>query len=110
MSGQRPLPEGPATVPATTTTTIEPVEGAVTVKRDRSTHSAESQDATQDVEMGDADHDDNGGEDDGSDTESMTGDGSRSSKKKKGQRFFCTDFPPCQLSFTRSEHLARHIR
>ncbi|OKL58877.1 hypothetical protein UA08_05559 [Talaromyces atroroseus] len=32
------------------------------------------------------------------------------SKKKKGQRFFCTDFPPCQLSFTRSEHLARHIR
>lgn len=32
------------------------------------------------------------------------------SKKKKGQRFFCTDFPPCNLSFTRSEHLARHIR
>ncbi|KAJ6115672.1 hypothetical protein N7523_006089 [Penicillium sp. IBT 18751x] len=31
-------------------------------------------------------------------------------KKKKGQRFFCTDFPPCNLSFTRSEHLARHIR
>ncbi|KAI5308931.1 hypothetical protein KEM55_004499 [Ascosphaera atra] len=30
-------------------------------------------------------------------------------KKKKGQRFFCTDFPPCNLSFTRSEHLARHI-
>lgn len=32
------------------------------------------------------------------------------SKKKKGQRFFCTEFPPCTLSFTRSEHLARHIR
>ncbi|KAL4945185.1 hypothetical protein BDV06DRAFT_48325 [Aspergillus oleicola] len=32
------------------------------------------------------------------------------SKKKKGQRFYCTDFPPCNLSFTRSEHLARHIR
>ncbi|PGH21578.1 hypothetical protein AJ80_03138 [Polytolypa hystricis UAMH7299] len=32
------------------------------------------------------------------------------SKKKKGQRFFCTDYPPCTLSFTRSEHLARHIR
>ncbi|KAL4772118.1 hypothetical protein BDW60DRAFT_43935 [Aspergillus nidulans var. acristatus] len=31
-------------------------------------------------------------------------------KKKKGQRFYCTDFPPCNLSFTRSEHLARHIR
>ncbi|KAI1939972.1 Up in starvation protein [Ophidiomyces ophidiicola] len=32
------------------------------------------------------------------------------SKKKKGQRFYCRDFPPCSLSFTRSEHLARHIR
>jgi C2H2 transcription facotor len=31
-------------------------------------------------------------------------------RKKKGQRFFCTGFPPCNLSFTRSEHLARHIR
>ncbi|KAL2351650.1 hypothetical protein BJ546DRAFT_1028961 [Cryomyces antarcticus] len=47
---------------------------------------------------------------DGSDNESVTSDSQRPSKKKKGQRFFCTDFPPCQLSFTRSEHLARHIR
>lgn len=33
-------------------------------------------------------------------------------KKKKGkvQIFYCSDFPPCNLSFTRSEHLARHIR
>ena len=31
-------------------------------------------------------------------------------KKKKSQRFYCTDYPPCNLSFTRSEHLARHIR
>lgn len=38
------------------------------------------------------------------------GDAGPPSKKKKGQRFFCTDFPPCNLSFTRSEHLARHIR
>lgn len=30
--------------------------------------------------------------------------------KKKPQRFFCTEYPPCNLSFTRSEHLARHIR
>ena len=29
---------------------------------------------------------------------------------KKGQRFVCTEFPPCNLSFTRSEHLTRHIR
>jgi uncharacterized Zn-finger protein len=55
-----------------------------------------------------------GGDDDeerdGSDNESVTSGADRPSKKKKGQRFFCTDFPPCQLSFTRSEHLARHIR
>ena len=47
---------------------------------------------------------------DGSDGESIDGDTGRPSKKKKGQRFFCTEFPPCNLSFTRSEHLARHIR
>jgi len=53
------------------------------------------------------------GEDDDpeeSEVESVTSDTNRPSKKKKGQRFFCTDFPPCALSFTRSEHLARHIR
>ncbi len=49
-------------------------------------------------------------EQDGSDNDTESGDPGRSSKKKKGQRFFCTDFPPCNLSFTRSEHLARHIR
>lgn len=47
---------------------------------------------------------------DGSDDESVNADGTRSSKKKKSQRFYCTDYPPCNLSFTRSEHLARHIR
>ena len=52
---------------------------------------------------------DSEGERDGSDQETELG-GAPPSKKKKGQRFFCTDFPPCNLSFTRSEHLARHIR
>jgi hypothetical protein len=47
---------------------------------------------------------------DGSDNDTENGEPGRSSKKKKGQRFFCTEFPPCNLSFTRSEHLARHIR
>ncbi|KYG43430.1 hypothetical protein M433DRAFT_71676 [Acidomyces richmondensis BFW] len=51
-----------------------------------------------------------GAEEEGSDNESVASESQRRSKKKKGQRFFCTDFPPCQLSFTRSEHLARHIR
>lgn len=48
--------------------------------------------------------------DGGSDAESIDLETGRPSKKKKGQRFFCTEFPPCKLSFTRSEHLARHIR
>lgn len=58
------------------------------------------------------DMDDSDGEgiaDDGSDEESVNADGTKS-KKKKSQRFYCTDYPPCNLSFTRSEHLARHIR
>lgn len=54
-------------------------------------------------------HGDSEGERDGSDPEAEGGD-APPSKKKKGQRFFCIDFPPCNLSFTRSEHLARHIR
>ncbi|PKS12314.1 hypothetical protein jhhlp_001614 [Lomentospora prolificans] len=49
-------------------------------------------------------------EEPGSDDDSVNADGSRSNKKKKSQRFYCTDYPPCNLSFTRSEHLARHIR
>lgn len=57
------------------------------------------------------DLDDSEDGEDGSDDESVIlPDGTRTTKKKKGQRFFCTDFPPCTLSFTRSEHLARHIR
>jgi len=61
---------------------------------------------SQDVDMEDAEHDI------ASDNEDIEGDPdiNSASKKKKSQRFFCTDFPPCQLSFTRSEHLARHIR
>lgn len=47
---------------------------------------------------------------DASDHDEPGGDNAPPSKKKKGQRFYCTDFPPCNLSFTRSEHLARHIR
>ncbi|KAL9000496.1 MAG: hypothetical protein Q9169_000789 [Polycauliona sp. 2 TL-2023] len=67
----------------------------------RSTHSAGSHDIDMDLS------------DDGevaSDDESIDAETGRPSKKKKGQKFYCTDFPPCNLSFTRSEHLARHIR
>lgn len=78
-------------------------------RRDNSQHSNKSVDSV-DVDMDDSDPDPN--MDDGglSDDDSAIADGSRSSKKKKSQRFYCTDYPPCNLSFTRSEHLARHIR
>lgn len=32
------------------------------------------------------------------------------SRKINSRRFFCTGYPPCNHSFTRSEHLTRHIR
>ncbi|KAL4892126.1 hypothetical protein BDV59DRAFT_180901 [Aspergillus ambiguus] len=56
-------------------------------------------------------HGDSEGDRDASDHETEhKGGNAPPSKKKKGQRFYCTDYPPCNLSFTRSEHLARHIR
>jgi C2H2 transcription facotor len=74
------------------------------LNRGDSQHSSKSRDS-EDVDM-----DDSEDGDEGSDDESVNADGSRSSKKKKSQRFYCTEYPPCNLSFTRSEHLARHIR
>ncbi|KAJ5499615.1 Zinc finger C2H2 [Penicillium expansum] len=61
--------------------------------------------STSDEQMHDSE-----GEQDDSDHDQNIGSNGPPSKKKKGQRFFCTSFPPCNLSFTRSEHLARHIR
>jgi hypothetical protein len=76
-----------------------------TPKRD-GTGRSETSSQTQDMEMAE----DSEGEEEASDNESIDEETGRPSKKKKGQRFFCTDYPPCTLSFTRSEHLARHIR
>ena len=105
VAGQRPLPDEPLT-PAQSQD--KPEES---LKRDSSHRSASSHQSggAEDVEMGEGD-DDVGQEEGDSDNESVNSDSQRPSKKKKGQRFFCTEFPPCQLSFTRSEHLARHIR
>ncbi|KAK1994757.1 hypothetical protein LX36DRAFT_583775 [Colletotrichum falcatum] len=102
LASQKPLPSSPfpqaVQVP-------ESAEKAKTPTRANSQHSRRSRDS-EDVDMDDSD-----GEDDGaSDEDSVNADGSRSNKKKKSQRFYCTDYPPCNLSFTRSEHLARHIR
>jgi hypothetical protein len=60
-----------------------------------------AEDDDEDIEMEDANSP--------KDSEESVDDG-KGNKKKKGQRFYCSDYPPCALSFTRSEHLARHIR
>ena len=104
LAGQRPLPSSPF-VPARELS--ETPSNKSTRSRGKSHRSTQSVSSIQDVQMGEGDEDD---DKDGSDNESVDSDTNRPSKKKKGQRFFCTDFPPCNLSFTRSEHLARHIR
>ena len=104
MNGQRPLPSSPFSNSFSIQhqplgTTRPGIAG-----RGDSGRSAQSADS-QDIDMDESDDGEGG-----SDGESVDGETGRPSKKKKGQRFFCTEFPPCKLSFTRSEHLARHIR
>ncbi|KAF3352417.1 Serine/threonine-protein phosphatase PP-X-like protein 4 [Verticillium dahliae VDG1] len=105
LASQKPLPSSPfpdaVQIP-------ESADGSVPT-RENSRHSRKSRDS-EDVDMDDSDGDTAAGDEGVSDDDSVNGDGSRSGKKKKSQRFYCTDYPPCNLSFTRSEHLARHIR
>lgn len=103
---QRPLPTSPfpqaVQIP-------ESIDENDIPHRENSQHSRKSRGGSEDVDMDDSDgegHDDGAGSDD----ESVNADGTKSNKKKKSQRFYCIDYPPCNLSFTRSEHLARHIR
>ncbi|KAL2063907.1 hypothetical protein VTL71DRAFT_4401 [Oculimacula yallundae] len=74
------------------------------LSRGDSLHSTKSRDS----QGGDLDSDDSG-EERSEDGASVTADGK---KRKKGDpgRFECLNYPPCKLSFTRSEHLARHVR
>lgn len=105
LASQKPLPTSPfpqaVQVP-------EPPEKTLP-RRQNSQHSRKSGDS-EDVDMNDSDGEDGAGDDAGSDDDSVNADGTKSKNKKKSQRFYCTDYPPCNLSFTRSEHLARHIR
>ncbi|KAI1372093.1 hypothetical protein F4677DRAFT_456763 [Hypoxylon crocopeplum] len=105
--GQRPLPTSPfpqaVQIP-------ESIEEKQTPKRENSQHSRKSRGDSEDVDMDESDGETHGDDGGGSDDESVNADGTKSNKKKKSQRFYCTDYPPCNLSFTRSEHLARHIR
>ncbi|KAH0529891.1 hypothetical protein TsFJ059_004588 [Trichoderma semiorbis] len=104
MASQRPLPPSP--FPQVTPVAESPEDA---LHHDGSQHSKSPNRNSLDVDMDDSDGEmaDDGA---GSDGESVNADGTRSNKKKKSQRFYCTDYPPCNLSFTRSEHLARHIR
>ncbi|KAL0939891.1 C2H2 transcription factor [Colletotrichum truncatum] len=106
LASQKPLPSSPfpqaVQVP-------ESAEKAKTPTRANSQHSRKSRDS-EDVDMDESDGEGAGEDGAGSDDDSVNADGTRSNKKKKSQRFYCTDYPPCNLSFTRSEHLARHIR
>ncbi|MCJ1405491.1 hypothetical protein MMC11_008719 [Xylographa trunciseda] len=103
-SGKRALPTSPFSKTFSSPQHPSAQSQPAGLHREDSIRSAQSS-GSQDVDMDDSDD----GED-GSDGESIDGETGRPSKKKKGQRFFCTEFPPCNLSFTRSEHLARHIR
>ncbi|GAO15873.1 hypothetical protein UVI_02051470 [Ustilaginoidea virens] len=82
-------------------------------RRQNSQHSSKSSKRdSMEIDVDDSDGERGATGEDGaaSDAESVNADGSKSSRKKKSQRFYCTEYPPCNLSFTRSEHLARHIR
>ncbi|KAJ9133435.1 C2H2 transcription factor [Pleurostoma richardsiae] len=107
MSQQKPLPSSPFPQAVQVLESLE----KKTPTRGNSQHSRKSRES-EDVDMDESDGEGAAGDDDvGSDgEESVNADGTRSNKKKKSQRFYCTDYPPCNLSFTRSEHLARHIR
>lgn len=102
LASQKPLPTSPFPAAVSAPETTEAVTNSPA--RNDSQRSTKSRDS-EDVDMDDSD---DGQE--GSDEESVNADGTRSTKKKKSQRFWCTEYPPCNLSFTRSEHLARHIR
>ena len=90
--------------------TAEPSTATTASENKTAPNRESSQNSTKSGGSEDVDMDDSDGDDDGSDEDSVGADGTRTAKKKKSQRFFCTDYPPCNLSFTRSEHLARHIR
>ncbi|KAL8946739.1 MAG: hypothetical protein Q9222_006905 [Ikaeria aurantiellina] len=104
LSGQRPLPTSPFRSSFNAQPHSTGHADPRVLNREHSHHSTQSS-GSQDIDM-DMSDDGEGASDD----ESVDAETGRPSKKKKGQKFYCTEFPPCNLSFTRSEHLARHIR
>jgi C2H2 transcription facotor len=106
LASQKPLPSSPFPQ----NVQIPQLQEKPVVRRADSQHSGKSADSD-DVDMDESEGETAPGEEGvGSDDESGTEDPTGLKNKKKSQRFYCTDYPPCNLSFTRSEHLARHIR
>ncbi|KAK7416987.1 Up in starvation [Neonectria punicea] len=103
MNSQKPLPSSPFPQ------TVQMPDQSRLPRRDNSQHSNKSADSA-DIDMDDSDGETGTIEEGIASDDDSIGDGTRSGKKKKSQRFYCVDYPPCNLSFTRSEHLARHIR
>ena len=103
MNTTPPAPPTPPSNQATEPSTN--VSQQATTKAEQSPQTQKDPIDADAMDVDDPDQDDPESDEDDDATE---GDGS--SRKKKGQRFFCTGYPPCNLSFTRSEHLARHIR
>ena len=109
MNGQRPLPTSPFSNSFSSQQTATDNRPGLPSRGD-SHHSHQSMASISSIGSQDVDMDESDDSEGGSDAESVDGEAGRPSKKKKGQRFFCKEYPPCNLSFTRSEHLARHIR
>ncbi|KAJ5808562.1 transcriptional regulator family: C2H2 zinc finger [Penicillium riverlandense] len=103
----RANPNGAPASPAGSPPEQHPDPNSQTIDRGAEGPAASSHTRNSSTATDDPMHDDS---EEGTDQEGEPGSTAPPSKKKKGQRFFCTDFPPCNLSFTRSEHLARHIR
>lgn len=111
MAQQKPLPSSP--FPEGIQVPEDTAESKPSSREASASHHSKRSRDSAEMDLDDAeDKDTPGGDDDAEsdDEDSVNADGTRSSKKKKSQRFYCTDYPPCNLSFTRSEHLARHIR
>ncbi|KAK3401378.1 hypothetical protein B0T20DRAFT_113920 [Sordaria brevicollis] len=106
LASQQPLPTSP--FPDSVQLPDITDRGNSMPRRENSQHSRKSKDSDE-MDMDDSDGEAAGEDGHASDDEEINADGTKS-KKKKSQRFYCTDYPPCNLSFTRSEHLARHIR
>ncbi|EAA27202.1 hypothetical protein GE21DRAFT_9541 [Neurospora crassa] len=106
LASQQPLPTSP--FPDSVQLPDITDRGNSMPRRENSQHSRKSKDSD-DMDMDESDGEGAGEDGHASDDEEINADGTKS-KKKKSQRFYCTDYPPCNLSFTRSEHLARHIR